>query len=677
MASLAEAQKPHVKEFVSNIKAQSELSRHESPQLAGFVLDTFVLGMNDLAAEFGVPWYVFTASGAAFIGSMLYLQALHDEQKADLPEYKDSDAELEIPSLVNRLPAKLLPSMVFKRESVPHFLGAARRLKHARGILINTFKELESHAINSLSNGEIPPVYPLGPIVRCKGNSYDVGSNNINDYKDIMQGLDDQPPCSVVFLCFGSWGSFSVDQVKEIAYALEQCGHRFLWCLRKPPCKGLAVEIKMEYWKDFYGDTEIIVSSDDILKAIKSVMEEDSEVRKKVKEMIVDLPSLEHTDVHNTSASWMASLAEAQKPHVKEFVSNIKAQSELSPHESPQLAGFVLDTFVLGMNDLAAEFGVPWYVFTASGAAFIGSMLYLQALHDEQKADLPEYKDSDAELEIPSLVNRLPAKLLPSMLESHAINSLSNGEIPPVYPLGPIVRCKGNSYDVGSNNINDYKDIMQGLDDQPPCSVVFLCFGSWGSFSVDQVKEIAYALEQCGHRFLWCLRKPPCKGLAVEIKMEYWKDFYGDTEIIVSSDDILKAIKSVMEEDSEVRKKVKEMIVDLPSLEHTDVHNTSASWMASLAEAQKPHVKEFVSNIKAQSELSPHESPQLAGFVLDTFVLGMNDLAAEFGVPWYVFTASGAAFIGSMLYLQALHDEQKADLLSTKTRMLSWKFQAW
>lgn len=154
MASLAEAQKNHVKEFVSKIKAQSELSPNDSPRLAGFVLDTFVLGMNDLAAEFGVPWYVFSASGAAFIGSMLYLQALHDEQKADLPEYKDSDAELEIPSLVNRLPAKLLPSLVFNRESLPIFLGAARRLKHARGILINTFKELESHAINSLSKGE-------------------------------------------------------------------------------------------------------------------------------------------------------------------------------------------------------------------------------------------------------------------------------------------------------------------------------------------------------------------------------------------------------------------------------------------------------------------------------------------------------------------------------------------
>ncbi|KAB5519122.1 hypothetical protein DKX38_023441 [Salix brachista] len=258
MASLAEAQKPHVKEFVSKIKAQSELSPHDSPQLAGFVVDTFVLGMNDLAGEFGVPWYVFSASGAAFIGSMLYLQTLHDEVKGDLPELKDSDAELEIQSLVNRLPAKLLPSMVLKRESLASFLGAARRLKHARGILINTFEELESHAINSLSKGEIPPVYPVGPIV------------------------------------------------KEIADALEQCGHRFLWCLRKPPCKGkiespsdyadfqeilseefldrsakigkmvievgLAVEIKMDYRKDLSKDG-IIVSSEDIQRGLKLLMD--------------------------------------------------------------------------------------------------------------------------------------------------------------------------------------------------------------------------------------------------------------------------------------------------------------------------------------------------------------------------------------------------------------------
>ncbi|KAJ0088976.1 hypothetical protein Patl1_33205 [Pistacia atlantica] len=33
-------------------------------------------------------------------------------------------------------------------------------------------------------------------------------------------------------------GSFNEDQVKEIACALEQSGHRFLWSLRQPPPKG-------------------------------------------------------------------------------------------------------------------------------------------------------------------------------------------------------------------------------------------------------------------------------------------------------------------------------------------------------------------------------------------------------------------------------------------------------
>lgn len=50
--------------------------------------------------------------------------------------------------------------------------------------------------------------------------------------------LDNQPPASVVFLCFGSCGAFSVDQKKEIASALEQSGYRFLWSLRQSPPKN-------------------------------------------------------------------------------------------------------------------------------------------------------------------------------------------------------------------------------------------------------------------------------------------------------------------------------------------------------------------------------------------------------------------------------------------------------
>jgi hypothetical protein len=371
LRSLVEGQKPHVKEYVSKIRTQFEMNPN-SPRLAGFIFDTFASRMKDVPNEFGVPWYVFSASGAAFIGSMLHLTALHDEQGVDLTGLKNSEDELEIPCLANPIPAKLVPSMVFEKDSLTTFLEHARILTEARGILINTFLEFESYAINSLSDGKTPPVYPVGPFVKHIGDGGDRRSDESNNYRDIMEWLDDQPPLSVMFLCFGSWGSFKEKQVKEIAIALEHSGHRFLWSLRKPSQNdemqspsdyedfqsilpqgfldrtakigkvigwapqveilahsavggfashcgwnsileslrfgvpvatwplyaeqqfnafqmvievGLAVEIKMDYRNDFYGDNEIIVSSDDILKAIKSVMEENSEVRKKVKEM--------------------------------------------------------------------------------------------------------------------------------------------------------------------------------------------------------------------------------------------------------------------------------------------------------------------------------------------------------------------------------------------------------
>jgi hypothetical protein len=59
-----------------------------------------------------------------------------------------------------------------------------------------------------------------------------VASNLLTD--SIMKWLDDQPPSSVVFLCFGSRGIFGATQVKEIAFGLERSGQRFLWSLRPP-----------------------------------------------------------------------------------------------------------------------------------------------------------------------------------------------------------------------------------------------------------------------------------------------------------------------------------------------------------------------------------------------------------------------------------------------------------
>ncbi|GJT83492.1 hypothetical protein Tco_1057834, partial [Tanacetum coccineum] len=71
-------------------------------------------------------------------------------------------------------------------------------------------------------------VYPVGPILNLDGVA------GKSEDRDGISWLDDQPPSSVVLLCFGSMGSFDEVQVKEIAYGLERSGYRFVWSLRRP-----------------------------------------------------------------------------------------------------------------------------------------------------------------------------------------------------------------------------------------------------------------------------------------------------------------------------------------------------------------------------------------------------------------------------------------------------------
>nr|UMK68136.1 UGT1 [Aesculus chinensis] len=376
--SIIESQKPHVKEAVTKLTQSESLPAADSPRLAGFVLDMFCTCMIDVANDFGVPSYIFFTSGAAFLGLMFHAQFLHDELGKSTTDFKDSesDAELVVPSLANPVPARVLPSAMLSKEWSMHLNELSRRFRTTKGIMVNTFAELESYAVNSLSDGsktQIPPLYPVGPILNLNGD------NHVPERKaEIMEWLDDQPPSSVVFLCFGSMGSFDGDQLKEIACALEQSGHRFLWSVRQSPPKdkdkdkivipndcenltdvlpegfldrtvgigkvigwapqvavlghpavggfvshcgwnstlesiwfgvpiatwpiyaeqqlnafemvrelGLAVEIKMDYRKDFITESVVeLVTAEEIERGIRRLMESDNnDIRKKVKEM--------------------------------------------------------------------------------------------------------------------------------------------------------------------------------------------------------------------------------------------------------------------------------------------------------------------------------------------------------------------------------------------------------
>ena len=243
---VAKAYTPLAREAVHEL-----MTRSGSVRLAGFVIDMFCTSMIDVANEFGVPSYLFFTSSAAFLGFVLHLQSLHDHHNLEITEFKDSDAELEVPSFVNSVPGKVFPSVVFDKEGdeIPILLHHTQRFRETKGIIVNTFVELESHAINSFSGDTSPPIYPIGPILNTEVESSEVQQQAI----EIMNWLNDQPPSSVVFLCFGSMGSFNGEQVREIAHGLEGSGCRFLWSLRQPPPKG-----KMEYPIEYGNKEEVL-----------------------------------------------------------------------------------------------------------------------------------------------------------------------------------------------------------------------------------------------------------------------------------------------------------------------------------------------------------------------------------------------------------------------------------
>ncbi|KAJ0028263.1 hypothetical protein Pint_36650 [Pistacia integerrima] len=194
--------------------------------------------------------------------------------------------------------------------------------------------------------------------------------------------------------------------------------------------------------------------------------------------------------------SFFTSFIESHKPLVKEAVSKL-VHSESASDGSPRLAGFVLDMFCACMADVADEFGVPSYIFFTPSAGFLGLMLHAQALYDEQNRQITELKDSDSELEVPSLINPFPTRVLPSPYRER----------------------------------------------------------DWSMILFELTRRFRRVKEQQFNAFEMVIEL----GLAVEIKMDYRKEFSGENQMIVKSREIEKGIKKLMEDDNEIRKKVKEM----------------------------------------------------------------------------------------------------------------------
>ncbi|CAL4894531.1 unnamed protein product [Urochloa decumbens] len=214
--------------------------RSALPSVRALVLDMFCVDALDVAAGLGVPAYLFYTSGATSLAVSLHLP--HAQAALGARSFGgigDGDgAPLRFPGVPPFRPREL-PRGALDRDNELYrkFLRAFQRIPESRGILVNTFEWLEATAVAALRDGACvpgrptPPVYCVGPLV--SGGDGDQVNNN-NKRHACLEWLDAQPEKSVVFLCFGSMGSFPKRQLEEIATGLEKSGQRFLWVVRNP-----------------------------------------------------------------------------------------------------------------------------------------------------------------------------------------------------------------------------------------------------------------------------------------------------------------------------------------------------------------------------------------------------------------------------------------------------------
>ncbi|KAH9734255.1 UDP-glycosyltransferase 72B1 [Citrus sinensis] len=191
----------------------------ESTRLVALVVDCFGSAAFDVANEVGVPAYIFFTTTAMVLSFLFHLPELDVKFSC---EYRDMPELVQLPGCVPVHGRDFIdPVQQRKNEAYRFLLSFRKQYRLAAGIMVNSFMELETGPFKALMEGESsfkpPPVYPVGPLIQTGSNN----ETNNDRSLECLKWLDEQPSESVLFVCFGSGGTLSQEQLNELALGLE------------------------------------------------------------------------------------------------------------------------------------------------------------------------------------------------------------------------------------------------------------------------------------------------------------------------------------------------------------------------------------------------------------------------------------------------------------------------
>ncbi|KAG6680451.1 hypothetical protein I3842_13G043600 [Carya illinoinensis] len=196
----------------------------ETTRLVAPVFDPFVSDVLEVAKELQLSPYFFIPTNAMLLSLLLHLLTLDETIPC---EYRDLPKPLKLLWCIHIHSRDLInPVQDWKSKLYKIFIRHVKRLPLAKGIMVNTFINLEGRVIKALEENEVryPPIYPVGPIIQSGS-----GTDDEDDESGCLRWLDNQPGGAILFVSFGSGGTLSYDQINELALGLESSGQKFLW----------------------------------------------------------------------------------------------------------------------------------------------------------------------------------------------------------------------------------------------------------------------------------------------------------------------------------------------------------------------------------------------------------------------------------------------------------------
>ncbi|XP_050206790.1 UDP-glycosyltransferase 73C5-like [Mercurialis annua] len=193
-----------------------------------------------VATKLGVPRISFTAFGC------FYMSCMQKIRKFRVLENLKSDSEyFTVPELPHRieLTKKQVPGVVIDFSDIREQVAAAEKV--TRGVIINSFEEMESAYVQEYRNVKGDKVWCLGPVSLYNKDQCDKigrGDKSSIEESECMHFLDSQNPNSVLYVCFGSLCNIIASQLIELALGLEASKKPFIWVIRDKGSNYIEIE---------------------------------------------------------------------------------------------------------------------------------------------------------------------------------------------------------------------------------------------------------------------------------------------------------------------------------------------------------------------------------------------------------------------------------------------------